>query len=758
MKLSTKLSLSFSAVILLLVLLSGVSWYFVNDMQRMKNLMAKTENALTETSFAQRAAINGIAHNDASYFAKINEHIANAKQNADEVKKMAVQAETLKVADNYNSRLDSLLLTVKTMTGHFDMLDSLVTKLNADYEAILAQTRKIMKKEQARIISGGAPNFIAVQTIELKLANISKYLEVFLRVNSRENLAVLTDNAEQLVSLAEIYAGKNADFAKVCSDVQAYLMDLNRIIEVSSVFQASLAEENKKFSELIGIALEFSSFVRVQYDRAKEQANLVLLITSAAAVLLAVFLTVFISRSVQKQLGADPAELSELAERVSAGNYDIERQEGRSGVYSNIVLMVSKMKEALEFSQKILAGLPIPTAVFGADNRLQYANEEMMKLLEISRPMESCIGETSGQFMYRQENFNTATQKAIHTKEEGQVSLEYTTHRGSRIHVDTIARPIKDDSGNISNVISVWTDVTKQKLAQREIETAHDNMRSIARELEQVAAIASSASEELSSQIELSENGASDQADRVSATATALEEMNATVLEIAKNAGTTADSAATVRSEAQAGSESMQECVHAMQDVRDQSVKLQSEMSVLSKHAQDINEVMNVISDIADQTNLLALNAAIEAARAGEAGRGFAVVADEVRKLAEKTMKSTTDVGNAINAIQKSTDDNTRLVMGAVERIESVTQMVSHAGEAMLGIVRLADTTADQIHAIATASEQQSATSEEITQSVDSINSIAKENANNMREARIAVSEVVSQTQVLSDLIVKLQA
>ena len=420
--------------------------------------------------------------------------------------------------------------------------------------------------------------------------------------------------------------------------------------------------------------------------------------------------------------------------------------------------MVEKLKETLQFSQNVLSSMPIPIAVFGSNNKLKYANREMMGLLEITKKMEECIGETSGTFMYRQENFNTATCKAIASKQTGRLTLEYETHKGKHINVATIAQPLIDAHGDVTDVISVWQDITETVRQNKVIADSHQNMQNIAAELEQVATIASSASEQLSAQIELSENGAQDQADRVATTATALEEMNATVLEIARNAGTTSDSASNVRSEASAGSESMQECVKAMHEVKEESLKLQTEMGVLSEHAQAINEIMNVISDIADQTNLLALNAAIEAARAGEAGRGFAVVADEVRNLAEKTMTSTTDVGNAISAIQKSTADNTRLVVDAVEKIERVTEMVSGAGEALLGIVQLADTTADQVRAIATASEEQSATSEEITQSVDSINNIAKENANNMQEARKAVNEMVNQTHILSQLIEQLQS
>ena len=111
----------------------------------------------------------------------------------------------------------------------------------------------------------------------------------------------------------------------------------------------------------------------------------------------------------------------------------------------------------------------------------------------------------------------------------------------------------------------------------------------------------------------------------------------------------------------------------------------------LGKQAQGIGQILNVISDIADQTNLLALNAAIEAARAGEAGRGFAVVADEVRKLAEKTMTATGEVGEAIRNIQVGTQKNMSNVEQSVQAVVSATALADKSGNALVDIVNLVE-------------------------------------------------------------------
>ncbi|WP_298032419.1 methyl-accepting chemotaxis protein [uncultured Desulfovibrio sp.] len=280
-----------------------------------------------------------------------------------------------------------------------------------------------------------------------------------------------------------------------------------------------------------------------------------------------------------------------------------------------------------------------------------------------------------------------------------------------------------------------------------------EGMLAAAGRLEGMVGVVSSVAAGLAAQIGKSERGAAEQAVRVTETATAMEEMNATVAEVARNAGSASEMSAATRQRAEAGAQVVSQAVDSIRRVEKQSLELKDGMRTLSEQAQSIDRIMGVISDIADQTNLLALNAAIEAARAGEAGRGFAVVADEVRKLAEKTMASTTDVGNAILTIQQSAGQSADQVEETVRIIGEATELANKSGEALQQIVEMADSTADQVRAIATASEQQSASSEEINNSITQVNAIAGDTSRAMREAAGAVAELADQARALTGLI-----
>jgi methyl-accepting chemotaxis protein len=280
-----------------------------------------------------------------------------------------------------------------------------------------------------------------------------------------------------------------------------------------------------------------------------------------------------------------------------------------------------------------------------------------------------------------------------------------------------------------------------------------EGMRQAADQLEQIVSQVASASEELNAQIQESRNGAEMQRERATEAATAMEEMNATVLEVARNASSASENATSAKEQAENGGTMVNRVVDSIAQLNDETQNLQKEMNGLGDQAQAIGKVMAVISDIADQTNLLALNAAIEAARAGEAGRGFAVVADEVRKLAEKTMTATQEVGNTIGSIQSSTDRSIQSMDQTLQMVTRSTDLTREAGEALVQIVDIIEHTADQVMAIATAAEEQAATSDEINRNTDEVNTIAGETAKAMEQSSLAMEDMARLSDELRNII-----
>ncbi len=295
------------------------------------------------------------------------------------------------------------------------------------------------------------------------------------------------------------------------------------------------------------------------------------------------------------------------------------------------------------------------------------------------------------------------------------------------------------------------------EIAQRDALNKTEAMTEISKQLQVVAEAVASASEELAAQVEQASQGAETQARHVAETATAMNEMSSTVIEVARNAGSTATTSEDARKQAEAGAGMVATVVSSVNDLQGGAEKLKVNMANLGEQASGIGEIMSVISDIADQTNLLALNAAIEAARAGEAGRGFAVVADEVRKLAEKTMGATKEVSDAVTGIQNVTQANVQLVDKTVNEISHVAELSNQSGVVLNNIVDIVDVTSDQVRVIATAAEEQSAAAEQVNVSITEISNVSGQTAQAMAEAARAVSDLANQAGVLTGLVEQLQ-
>jgi methyl-accepting chemotaxis protein len=229
--------------------------------------------------------------------------------------------------------------------------------------------------------------------------------------------------------------------------------------------------------------------------------------------------------------------------------------------------------------------------------------------------------------------------------------------------------------------------------------------------------------------------------------------MTATIVESSKNAGEATEASSNANNTAGEGGRVVSDTISGMQRIASVVRESADSIAKLAKSADQIGEIIGVIDDIADQTNLLALNAAIEAARAGEQGRGFAVVADEVRKLAERTGKATGEITEMIKGIQKETSDAVESMESGIKEVDSGRELADKAGNSLNEIVNMSQQVMDMIQQIATASEEQSAAAEQISKNVESISSITRQTATGAEQSASAAEEMNRQAEGLREMV-----
>jgi methyl-accepting chemotaxis protein len=274
----------------------------------------------------------------------------------------------------------------------------------------------------------------------------------------------------------------------------------------------------------------------------------------------------------------------------------------------------------------------------------------------------------------------------------------------------------------------------------------------IARTVDISSAIAS-ASQQLHSTSEQIATGAEEVACQTNTVATASEEMSATSNDIARNCVMAAETSKQTAESATSGARVVNETIVGMNVIADRVRQTSKTVEALGTRSEQIGDIVGTIEDIADQTNLLALNAAIEAARAGEQGRGFAVVADEVRALAERTTKATREIGEMIKAIQKETQEAVKAMDEGVHEVEKGAESSQKSGQALEEILNGINEVSMQVNQIATAAEQQTATTSEVTSNIQQITSVVQGTAQGASETAMAAERLNSNAEELQQLV-----
>jgi twitching motility protein PilJ len=433
-----------------------------------------------------------------------------------------------------------------------------------------------------------------------------------------------------------------------------------------------------------------------------------------------------------------------------------------------------------------------------------YAKDRDSKFVMANMAVAASKGEKDPEDMIGKSDFDyypddlaseyRSIEQGIMDQGEGFTDLEvYERNKNGKESWFLNARvPWRDRNGNVIGILGVNREITERKRAEAALEKSLAEFQAIvsgvsagdltkravedettlgqiaqsanlmladfSRTIDQVKTlgltVSSGATQILSASEEIAA-GALRQAQEIANASSAVEEMAASMRQVSKNAGHTADSTRGTLEMARRSDLAVRDALEAMKRIDIAVGTTAEKMQVLARRNSEISDILAIIGDIAAQTNLLSLNAAIQAAHAGEAGLGFSVVAEEIRKLAEKSAQSTKDINKIIKAVQAETGEMLSSMGTVLNEVKSGGQLAEAAGGSIQDITAMVTQSASHIEEISVAAEEQANVSQGIAEAMQTVSAIAVETSSGTQETSQIVQNLVDMSDRLNDAILR---
>ncbi len=530
----------------------------------------------------------------------------------------------------------------------------------------------------------------------------------------------VSENISKITSIWNDYKNIVADAIISASASQTY--DMAAIIATSSGEEVG-TNLIKRIDEVVLQLKTKSDRLNSDFQQAEEDSMFFLIIGMIVGGITLILSVLYLAPMLSKPV----KEILNLFYEFSLGNFDIEIKSATKDEFGEIMNMANQFKhnqiEKIAVAQKIAEGsLEKVKEASEKDSLAQAFNKEVTTLENLLSEIDVILqanergdlsfkldtSKFSGGWARILDGLNTLRQSTLAPINEARIVL------GLMASGDFRTKMVGEYKGDYENIKN---DVNRVAVSLNEI---IGQVKLSADEL-------ASSSEQISSSTVEMAAGAGEQSAQTYEVVASIEEMTHTITDSTHNATVAASKAQEAGNKARKGGEVVEQTISGINRIAEVVATSAKTIEELGKSSDQIGEIIQVINEIADQTNLLALNAAIEAARAGEHGRGFAVVADEVRKLAERTTGATNEITTMIQRIQEDTSG----AVGAIEKgkteVEHGKSLAGDAGHALSEIIANTDEVASLINQLAAASEQQNATSQQISSNVELINNVTQQ-------------------------------